>query len=93
MQQYDLQIQHEITPKMVMTLGYVGNLSTHLATGYNFNSKPFSAGATTPTAFPTLGQVVYNLNDGVSHYNSLQAQLNYRAAKSLTLTCVVHVGA
>jgi hypothetical protein len=85
-QQYDLQIQHEITPKMVMTVGYVGNLSTHLATGYNFNSKPFSAGATTPTAFPTLGQVVYNLNDGVSHYNSLQAQLNYRASKSLTLT-------
>lgn len=85
-QQYDVQIQHEITPKMVMTVGYVGNLSTHLATGYNYNSKPFSAGATTPTAFPTLGQVVYNLNDGVSHYNSLQAQLNYRAAKSLTLT-------
>ncbi|AFL87537.1 hypothetical protein Terro_1227 [Terriglobus roseus DSM 18391] len=85
-QQYDLQIQHEITPKMVMTVGYVGNLSTHLATGYNFNSKPFSAGATTPTAFPTLGQVVYNLNDGVSRYNSLQAQLNYRANKSLTLT-------
>lgn len=85
-QQYDVQIQHEITPKMVMTVGYVGNLSTHLATGYNYNSKPFSAGATTPTAFPTLGQVVYNLNNGVSHYNSLQAQLNYRASKSLTLT-------
>jgi hypothetical protein len=85
-QQYDLQLQHEITSKMVMTVGYVGNLSTHLATGYNFNSKPFSAGATTPTAFPTLGQVVYNLNDGVSRYSSLQAQLNYRASKSLTLT-------
>ena len=85
-QQYDVQVQHEITPKMVMTLGYVGNISTHLATGYNYNSKPFTAGATTPTAFPTLGQVVYNLNDGVSHYNSLQTQLNYRASKSLTLT-------
>jgi Carboxypeptidase regulatory-like domain len=85
-QQYDLQIQQELTPKMVMTVGYVGNISTHLATGYNFNSKPFSTSATTPTAFPTLGQVVYNLNDGVSHYNSLQAQLNYRASKGLTLT-------
>lgn len=85
-QQYDIQIQQELTPKMVMTVGYVGNISTHLATGYNFNSKPFSASATTPTAFPTLGQVVYNLNDGVSHYNSLQAQLNYRASKGLTLT-------
>ncbi|WP_035355839.1 TonB-dependent receptor [Edaphobacter aggregans] len=85
-QQYDLQIQQELTPKMVMTVGYVGNIGTHLATGYNYNSKPFSTSATTPTAFPTLGQVVYNLNDGVSHYNSLQAQLNYRASKGLTLT-------
>jgi hypothetical protein len=85
-QQYDLQIQQELTPKTVMTIGYVGNISTHLATGYNFNSKPFSSSASAPTTFPTLGQVVYNLNDGVSHYNSLQAQLNYRASKGLTFT-------
>jgi hypothetical protein len=85
-QQYDLQIQQELTPKLVATVGYVGNIATHLATGYNFNSKPFSASASAPSAFPTLGQVVYNLNDGVSHYNSLQAQLNYRASKGLTLT-------
>ncbi|WP_263366706.1 TonB-dependent receptor [Edaphobacter bradus] len=85
-QQYDLQIQRELTTKLVMTIGYVGNISTHLATGYNYNSKPFSTSATTPTAFPTLGQVVYRLNDGVSHYDSLQAQLNYRASKGLTMT-------
>ena len=85
-QQYDLQIQQELTPKMVAIVGYVGNIATHLATGYNFNSKPFSASASAPTAFPTLGQVVYNLNNGVSHYNSLQAQLNYRASKGLTMT-------
>ena len=30
--------------------------------------------------------MVYNANDGVSHYNSLQAQLNYRAARGLNLT-------
>jgi hypothetical protein len=30
--------------------------------------------------------VVRNQTDGVSHYNSLQAQLNYQAAKALTLT-------
>lgn len=85
-QQWDMQIQQELTPKLVATVGYVGNIATHLATGYNFNSKPFSASASAPTAFPTLGQVVYNLNNGVSHYNSLQAQLNYRASKGLTMT-------
>jgi hypothetical protein len=85
-QQYNIQVQQELTSKMVMTVGYVGNIATHLATGYNYNSKPFSASASAPTTFPTLGQVVYNVNDGVSHYNSLQAQLNYRASKGLTLT-------
>lgn len=83
-QQYDLQVQQQYGAKTVMTVGYVGNIATHLATGYNYNTKPF--GSTGNIAFPNLGQVVYNVNDGVSRYNSLQAQLNYRAARGLTLT-------
>jgi len=83
-QQYSLQMQQQFGNRTVATVGYVGNLGTHLATGYNYNTKPF--GSTGPNTFPNLGQVVYNLNDGVSRYNSLQAQLNYRAARGLTLT-------
>ena len=85
-QQYDLQMQQQFGTKTVFTLGYVGNLGTHLATGYNYNTHPLDAPAATPNAFPNLGQVVYNLNNGVSHYNSLQSQLNYRATRGLTLT-------
>ena len=87
-QQYDLQVQQQFGNRTVFTIGYVGNKSTHLATGYNFNFQPGVAGRNT-ARFPELtnaSQVVYNANDGVSHYNSLQAQLNYRAAKGLTLT-------
>ncbi len=84
-QQYNLQVQQQFGQRTVMTLGYVGNKATHLATGYNYNFTPGVAGRTT-ALFPNLGQVVYNSDDGVSHYNSLQAQLNYRAAKGLTLT-------
>lgn len=85
-QQYDLQVQQQFGNRTVFTLGYVGNISTHLATGYNYNQKPFGAPASQSTAFPNLGQVVLNLNNGVSHYNSLQTQLNYRANNSLTFT-------
>jgi Carboxypeptidase regulatory-like domain len=85
-QQYDLQMQEQLGNSTMMTIGYVGNMATHLATGYNYNSKPFGSPAGTPNAFPDLGQVVYNLNNGVSRYNSLQAQLNYRATKSLITT-------
>ena len=85
-QQYDLQLQQQIGNKSVFTLGYVGNIATHLATGYNYNTKPLGAPASQPNQFPTLGQVVYNLNNGVSHYNSLQTSFDYRAATGLTLT-------
>ncbi|ADW67287.1 TonB-dependent receptor domain-containing protein [Granulicella tundricola] len=87
-QQYNLQLQQQLGARTVMTVGYVGNKATHLATGYNFNFLPGVAGRTQPrfTELTSASQVVYNANDGVSHYNSLQAQLNYRAAKGLNFT-------
>ena len=85
-QQYDMQMQQQFGTKTVMTVGYVGNKSTHLATGYNYNNKPLDAPASQPNSFPNLGQVVLRINNGIAHYNSLQAQLNYRATNGLTLT-------
>jgi hypothetical protein len=85
-QQFNLQVQQELAKNLVMSVAFVGNKSDHLATGYNYNNKPLGAPASQPNSFPNLGQVVYNLNNGTSHYNSLQAQLNYRAAKGLTFT-------
>jgi hypothetical protein len=85
-QEFNIQIQQQIGQNGVFTFGYVGDKGTHLASGYNFNTKPLGAAATAPIAFPNLGQVVYNINNGVSHYNSLQTQFNYRATHGLTLT-------
>lgn len=85
-QQYDLQLQQQFGTRTVFTMGYVGNIATHQATGYNYNTHPFSTNPNAPIAFPSLGQVVYNVNDGVSHYNSLQTQLNYHASKGLIFT-------
>ncbi len=85
-QQYDLQVQQQFGAKTVMTLGYVGNKGTHLATGYNYNTHPLGEPASTPNLFPNLGQVVYNIDNGTSRYNSLQAQLNYRATRGLVFT-------
>ena len=85
-EQYNLQVQQQFGERTVFTLGYVGNKATHLATGYNYNTHPLTTTTTATNMFPNLGQVVYNVNDGVSHYNSLQSQLNYRATKGLILT-------
>ena len=87
-QQYSLQVQQQFGNNTVMTVGYVGNKATHLATGYNFNFLPGVAGRNQPrfTELTSSSQVVLRANDGVSHYNSLQAQLNYHAARGLVLT-------
>ncbi len=85
-QQYDVQLQQQVGKNTVMTLGYVGNKATHLATGYIGNVNPLGTPSSVPAPFPNLGQIVQNETDGVSHYNSLQAQLNYRASNQLTLT-------
>ena len=87
-QQFNLQLQQQFGERTVLTVGYVGNKATHLATGYNFNFLPGVAGRTQPrfAELTSSSQVVYNTDDGVSHYNSLQAQLNYHAAKGLNFT-------
>ena len=35
--QYNLNIQHEVLPNTVMSLGYVGSKGTHLITGIESN--------------------------------------------------------
>jgi hypothetical protein len=85
-QEYNLQLQQQVGAKGVFTFGYVGDKDTHLASGYNYNTKPLDAVAGAPNAFPNLGQVVYNVNNGISHYNSLQTQFNYHATNGLNLT-------
>ncbi len=85
-QQYDLQVQQQFGTKTVITVGYVGNKGTHLATGYIQNVLPLGAAAGTPNPYPNLGEVYLNKTDGVSHYNSFQTQLNYTATKTLVFT-------
>ncbi len=82
-QQYDLQLQQQIGPQTVLSLAYVGNRAVHLATGYNYNTVKLDGSA---QLFPNLGQIVAQFNNGVSHYDSLQASINHRYSKGLTLT-------
>jgi hypothetical protein len=82
-QQFNVQWQQQVGANNVFTLGYVGNVVRHLTTAYNYNSIPLGGG-TRP--FPNLGQINYDLYDGVSNYNSLQVQFNHRTSHGLTST-------
>ena len=82
-QQFNLQLQQQLGTATVFTVAFVGNKSDHLATGYNYNTVHLGGA---PSMFPNLGQVIAQFNNGTSHYNSLQAQLNHRMSNNLTLT-------
>jgi len=82
-QQYNLQLQQQLGTGTTFTIAFVGNKSDHLATGYNYNTIHLGGA---PALFPNLGQVIAQFNNGTSHYNSLQTQLNHRMGNNLTLT-------
>ncbi|MGI8773021.1 MAG: TonB-dependent receptor domain-containing protein [Acidobacteriaceae bacterium] len=82
-QQYDLQLQQQVGSNTVFTLGYVGNKADHQTTSYNYNTMTIDGG---PRPFPNLGQINYNLDNGISNYNSLQTRLDHRFAHGLSFT-------
>ena len=95
MMQYNLNIQREILPSTVLTLGYVGSHGVHLLTGvernpplptidangvYHFTSP---SGVQNPRRNPNLLYFVTNQPITTSRYHSLQAILNRRFSRSV----------
>jgi hypothetical protein len=97
--QWNFNIQREIMPSTVLTVGYIGSHNLHLNAQKDFNYPVPVIG---PSGLPTFGvfngtnAVVANprLNPaygylqmidalGTSHYNALQASLNRRFSNSL----------
>ena len=85
--QWNLTVERSITPNVVASLGYVGNVTRHL----QGNQTPNAAGALVnpanslqPTlAFPDFGAVNDIGTIGESNYNSLQARIEKRYANGL----------
>jgi len=84
-QQYILQIQQQLPADMVVKVGYVGNVGRRLDTTYDYNQPDPGPGAPGPRRplfriAPAVVGVTYNVFDGKSNYNSLQATLERRFA-------------
>ncbi|HWR14883.1 MAG TPA: TonB-dependent receptor [Terriglobales bacterium] len=84
-QQWNVNIQQEITPTMALTIGYVGNSGTNLMTLINYNRQTYGA-ASGVKPFPNLGDVNLNTTKGSSIYNSLQVRMERRLVKSFQWT-------
>jgi hypothetical protein len=88
-QQYNLGVQYELRPDVVLDVAYVGNKGTKLNGFRNLNQRAViqnadgtqSAG---PRPHPAFGDIQWMENRVNSNYNSLQMRLEKRFSKGLT---------
>jgi hypothetical protein len=82
-QEWNLQLQHQIDANTSINAAYVGDRSNNLSTWFNINGPVLNS---TTTLYPTRGTVTEGANIGTGNYNSLQLFLNRRAIKGVQLT-------
>ena len=88
MQDWNLQVGHEITQNDVVEIGYVGSKGTHLDTSvHNWNSPDPGAGPVQPRRpYPQFGPIRMEITDGNSSYHALQTHYEHRFSKGLSFT-------
>ncbi len=85
---YNLMVQRALSNNMVLSLGYIGDASRHLATHGGLNNanalqNPANS-AQSAEPFPRFGSIFDLTYAGMSDYNSLQANLQKRYASGLS---------
>jgi hypothetical protein len=82
-QEFNLQFSQQLGAHDVLNAAYVGTLSRHLSTYYNYNLFQFGTGLQN---FPTFGTITYNNYNGMANYNGLQIHYEHRQGEDLLLT-------
>ncbi|MEW6733193.1 MAG: TonB-dependent receptor [Acidobacteriota bacterium] len=90
-QSWNLNIQHEITPDLAMTIGYYGSKGTHLRVQRNINQlingtrRPFATIAASSAILPgmPIGNILQNSSEGNSIYNALWITANKRFSRNM----------
>jgi hypothetical protein len=90
MQTWNLNIEQELSPRVVLQLAYVGTKGTHMWQLIDANQPTVGAAATSQSRRPfnamdpTLRQILTIESVGTSSYNAMQATLLSRAFHGLT---------
>jgi hypothetical protein len=79
-EQWSFDYQREITRDLAATVGYVGNRGLKFLQVHFLNQ----IGVDGRRPDPTIGQIRYEANDGMSVYHGLQASLRKRYSRGLT---------
>ncbi len=82
-QEWNLQLEQQLSPRDVLDIAYVGTKSDHLSTYYAYNLFQFNTGLQN---FPTLGGITYNNYNGTANYNGLQLHFEHHQGNNLLVT-------
>ena len=85
MEQWSLQVQHELPKSVVVTAGYVGAAGHHLIDRYNLANQLFNTPSGTHL-YPGMGSVDVQEARGNSIYHSLQIEGSRRFSNGLQFT-------
>jgi hypothetical protein len=91
-QQYNLTVQHEFGGGWLAQVGYVGTTGTHLPNTLDLNQAVFIPGQSTPNNIegrrpfgPNFSSILAQSTAWTSNYNSLQASVQKKMSRGLTL--------
>ena len=91
-QQYNLTVQHEFWAGWLAQVGYVGTIGTHLPNTLDLNQAVFVPGQSTPDNIegrrpfgPNFSSILAQSTAWTSNYNSLQASVQKKMSRGLTL--------
>jgi Carboxypeptidase regulatory-like domain len=82
-QEWNLQLEQQLTSHDVLTIAYAGTKSDHLSTYYNYNLFQFGTGLQN---FPNFGTITYNNYNGTANYNGLQLHYEHHQGDNLLIT-------
>jgi Carboxypeptidase regulatory-like domain len=82
-QEWNLQLEQQLTQRDVLDIAYVGTKSDHLSTYYNYNLFQFG---TALQNLPNLGTITYNNYNGTANYNGLQLHFEHHQGTNLLIT-------
>ncbi len=82
-QEWNLQLENQLTSRDVLDISYVGSKSDHLSTYYNYNLFQFATGQQN---FPIFGTITYNNYNGTENYNGLQLHFEHHQGSNLIVT-------
>ena len=89
-QQFNFQVQHQLTDNTALSVGYVGTRARNLIVYYNLNGTALTADTAVPcpisgrslgSCYPGIASVTVRDDRGKAQYDSLQVQLERRFSK------------